>query len=221
MKIGIIVANEYEQKAFWDVFGIPVMRNLGNGTYDVAQWKLRDRFIYLILSGIGEIAAASATQYLIDTFAVDKVINYGVAGSLSEEHQERKVGIVTSVVHYDFDATFGTKYRVGEYQEQGLFLKPQENAIPTAYTKHLNHFICASADKLVGGGEPKRRLNREFGADICEMEAAGVLITCNRNRIPCTIIKAVSDGVDGDIEAFDNNVDKATKACVKLIAEFI
>ena len=26
---------------------------------------------------------------------------------------------------------------------------------------------CASGDKFVDGGEPKRRLHREYGADIC------------------------------------------------------
>lgn len=222
MRIGIIVATKTEQKAFIRAFGLPNIRNLGTGAYETAQWIIKNKYIYLVMSGVGEIAAASATQYLIDTFAVDKIINYGVAGSLSEEHQERKVGIVTGIIHYDFDITFGSHYKVGEYPRQGgVILKPQENAIPAAYTREFNHFICASADKLLGGGEPKRRLRRDFKADICEMEAAGIVLTCNRNHIPCTFIKAISDGVDGDVEAFDNNVNEASMACVRLIKKLI
>lgn len=221
MKIGVIVATETERKAFIRVFGLPNMSNLGTGAFEVAQWVLKDKYLYLIMSGVGEIAAASATQYLIDTFNVDKVINYGVAGSLSEEHQERKVGIVTGIIHYDFDVTFGSHYKVGEYPGQGITLKPRENAIPAAYTRSLNQFICASADKLLGGGEPKRRLRKLFNADICEMEAAGIVLTCNRNHIPCTFIKAISDGVDEDVEAFDNNVNEASRACARLIKQFI
>ena len=222
MTIGIVVATKYEKEAFLRAFGPPAMDNLGSGAYEIAQWILKgSKYLYLIMSGAGEIAAATATQYLIDNFTVDGVINYGVLGALSEEHTERKVGIVSSVVHYDFDISFGSHYKTGEYPKQGLFQKPLKNTIPPSFTQGLPQFVCASADKLVGGGEPKRKLRREYFADICDMEAAGVLITCNRNNMPCTLIKAVSDGVDGDIEAFDKHADSAADGCVRLIADYI
>lgn len=223
MRIGVIVATELEQKAFFEVFGPPpVVHCLKSGSFKVNSWVLEPgKTLHLILGGLGEIASASSTQYLIDQFRVDRIINYGVVGGLSEEHTERKVGIVTSVVHYDFGISFGSEYEVCEYPEQGIFLTPKAPAIPEEYTKDLNHFVCASADKIVGGGEPKRRLREQFGADICEMEAAGILITCNRNNIPCTLIKAISDGVDGDVEAFDNHASAAAKNCVELIAELV
>lgn len=222
MTIGIVVATKYEKEAFLRAFGPPAMDNLGSGAYEIAQWILKgSKYLYLIMSGAGEIAAATATQYLIDNFTVDGVINYGVVGALSEEHTERKVGIVSSVVHYDFDISFGSHYKTGEYPKQGLFQKPLKDTIPPSFTQGLPQFVCASADKLVGGGEPKRKLRREYFADICEMEAAGVLITCNRNNMPCTLIKAVSDGIDGDIEAFDKHADSAADGCVRLIADYI
>lgn len=222
MKIGIIVANDYERDAFVKVFGKPEMSNLGSGAYEIFQWKPKDdRFIYLIVSGLGEIASASATQHLIDLFDVDKIINYGVVGSLSEKYAERTVGIASRIVHYDFDISFGSDYRVGEYPGQGIFLHPNKEAIPISATVSLHKFTCASADKIVSGGEPKRRLRRQFGADICEMESAGIVLTCNRNKVPCTFIKAVSDGVDEDVEAFDNNVHEASEACAKLVKKLI
>lgn len=222
MKVGIIVATEKEQRAFYEVFGQPSLHKLGLYMFDIALWKLApDKYVYLILGGLGEIASASSTQYLIDTFDVDMVINYGVAGGLAEKHGARKVGIVTSVVHYGFDISFGSHYQVGEYPHQGIFLKPIKNAIPDSFTKDLDRFVCASADVIVAGGEPKRRLRRDFGADICEMEAAGVLITCNRNGTPCTLIKAISDGVEEDVEAFDLHVHAASKACVEVIANYL
>lgn len=223
MRIGIIVATELEREAFFEVFGSPSVTHISrSGSFEVSSWSLEPgKILHLILGGLGEIASASSTQYLIDQFRVDRIINYGVVGGLSEEHAERIVGIVDSVVHYDFDISFGSEYKVGEYPKQGVFLMPKAPAIPEEYTKELNHFVCASADKIVGGGEPKRRLREQFGADICEMEAAAILITCNRNNVPCTLIKAVSDGVDGDVEAFNNHASAAAKNCVELIAELI
>ena len=222
MKIGVIVATKREHKAFFEVFGQPTLPRLGINQFDVALWKLApNKYVYLILGGLGEIASASSTQYLIDTFDVDVVINYGVVGGLAEEHHARKVGIVEAVVHYGFDISFGSNYKVGEYPHQGVFLKPVRDAIPASFTKNLDRFVCASADIVVGGGEPKRKLREQFGADICEMEAAGILLTCNRNDIPCTLIKAISDGVDEDVEAFEQHVHAASRACVEIIANYI
>ena len=53
------------------------------------------------------------------------------------------------------------------------------------------------------------------------MEAAGVLFTCNRNNTPVTLIKAVSDGMDEDSDAFDCNVYRASLSCVKVIESFV
>ena len=222
MKIGIVVASKKEWRPFFEVFGSPDMHHVGLNSYDVSLWRINsEKFIYLIMSGIGEIAAASSTQYLIDNFNVDKIINYGVAGGLSEHQPALKLGIVEKVVHYGFDATFGSNYKVGEYPKIGLYHKPIQPAIPNSATQNLPRFVCASADIVVGGGEPKRRLHRKFGADICEMEAAGIVLTCNRNNIPCTLIKAISDGVDEDVEAFDQYVHDASRACIELLAKLI
>ena len=121
MKIGIIVASNKERKPFFEVFGSPDMHHVGLNAYEVSMWRINsEKFIYLILSGIGEIAAASSTQYLIDNFNVDKIINYGVAGGLSEHQPALKIGIVEKVVHYGFDATFGSDYKVGEYPKKGF-----------------------------------------------------------------------------------------------------
>lgn len=222
MKIGIVVATKTERKPFFEIFGQPDMCHLGLNSYDVSMWRLSsEKFVYLILSGLGEINAAISTQYLIDTFDVDKIINYGVVGGLSEQQPAMKIGIVQKIVHYGFDISFGSNYKVGEYPEIGIFHIPNHYAIPESATTDLPKFTCASADIIVGGGEPKRKLHQEFGADICEMEAAGIVITCNRNNIPCSFIKAISDGVDEDVEAFDQYVHDASKACAKLIAKLI
>ena len=222
MKIGIIVASKKEREPFFEVFGSPDMHHIGLNSYDVSLWRVNsERFIYLILSGVGEIAAAASTQYLIDNFGVDRVINYGVAGGLSEDRPALEIGIVEKVVHYGFDATPETNYKVGEYPKMGLYHTPLLPAIPDTATRDLPKYVCASADIVVPRGEPKRKLHREYNADICEMEAAGILFTCNRNKIPCTMIKAISDGVDDGLKDFNLYVHDASKACVRLVNKLI
>lgn len=224
MTIGIVVATKAELEPFIDLFGEPIFCFPNHSGYDVMKWEYgTEKPIYLILCGVGEIASASSTQYLIDHFSVDGIINYGVVGGLTAFHDAGKIGIVERVVHTDFDISLSGKHVVGEYlnSKTGPYIYPAKSFIPESLTEGIMKLTCASADKFVGAGEPKERLKREFGADICEMEAAGIIITCNRNNIPVTFIKAVSDGVDEDSEAFDNNVYRAAKSCVYLVASFI
>ncbi len=224
-KVGIVVATKAEKLPFIEVFGKP-SEVCSGAAYDVLIWKnLHHYEIYLIESSYGEIAAAAATQYLIDKFNVERIFNYGAVGGLHEEHPVHKVGVASKIVHYDFDLSADgeyPEYPVGRYPNQkGLFIMPAEEALPSIHKNRLPEFICASADKFVGAGEPKKKLRRDFNADICEMEAAAIVITCNRNGIPCSFIKAISDGVDEGGKAFDQNVAKAARACVEELARFL
>lgn len=222
--IGIIVATEKEKQAFLEVFGEPdYIYDDHEPGYKIYTWltPMGDRKIHLLCSSYGEIAAAAATQYLIDKCRVYYIINYGVAGGLHEDHTAHKVGVVKKVVHYGFDLS-ADGYPVGKYPNQeNLFISPEEEALPQEILADLPEFVCASADKFVGPGKPKQKLRRKFGADICEMEAAGIVITCNRNHVPCSLIKSVSDGVDEGGEAFERNVTSAAKVCVEVIARYI
>ena len=78
----------------------------------------------------------------------------------------------------------------------------------------LQRVVCASADKFVEGREAKSSLHERFGADICEMEAAAVVLTCNRALVPCLVIKTVSDGITGGAEQFSKEVDRSAELCL-------
>jgi adenosylhomocysteine nucleosidase len=80
---------------------------------------------------------------------------------------------------------------------------------------------CASADKFVGNREDKERLHRLYGADICEMESAAVLLTCLRGEVPCLMIKAVSDGLTGGGEEYYEALQKSAALCLAVTDRII
>lgn len=216
MMIGIIVASEKEQKPFVDFFKNALVGDQTD-VYEIIFFEIAGHKVCLALSGFGEIAAASCTQYLIDHFNVDKIINYGVVGSLAPCHEVNEIGFVRKIIHYDLDLTAGG-YAIGEYPKHGSqFLTPDKDAIPDLAGRGLKEFVCASGGKFVDGTEDKSRFRNAFGADICEMEAAGIVITCNRNKIPCSFIKSISDGADEGADAFEINVYEASRKCAELI----
>lgn len=214
--IGMIVAVEIE--AVLNKYGIPIEKLEFPG-YLVYQYKLGENNLFVIHSGAGEIAAAMTTQFLISQFKVSMIINFGVVGGLTSEMALARTCVVESVVHYEFDTSEADESEVGRYLEYPT------NYIPT--TKEfvdkaieieplLKKVVCASGDKFIATKEKKEELHNTFKADICEMEAAGVVLTCNKNKIPCLLIKTISDSITGGVKEFYSAVNESARICIEI-----
>lgn len=220
-KIGMIVAVEIN--AVLDKFGTRLTCREAAG-YQVLEYEMDNCRLIILSCGAGEIAAASGTQFLISEYRVDMVVNFGVVGGLTEAMTKTKACIVEKVVHYDFDTSAADDVEVGRYlQYPDIYIPADRTLLEKAVTLYprLPRVICASADKFVADPAQKQALNRRFGADICEMEAAGVLLTCNRNQIPCLLVKIVSDGITGGAEEFRQTFDEAAGMCLDIVLQLI
>ena len=213
-KIGMIVAVEMD--AVLSLYGKPAGVQPCGG-FTVSTYENGAYVIYVVNSGVGEIAAAAAAEMLIVGFGVDLIVNFGVVGGLTEDMTMARTVVVERVVHTDFDTSAWNGYEPGRYPDHpdrcigtdpGLVSKALEAA------PELVPVTCASADKFVAGAEKKRALQETYGADICEMEAAGIVLTANRAGIPCLLIKAVSDGITGGAEEFEREVLRSSKICL-------
>lgn len=174
--------------------------------------------LYIVNCGAGEIAAAAAAQLLISTFNVDMIMNFGVVGGLTPEMKVAKLCVVEKVVHYDFDTSQFSPFVKAQYAGYpSPYIPTDEKLLAAALTAEpeLKRVICASGDKFIASAENKRSLHEEYSADICEMEAAGIVLTCNRNNIPCLLIKAVSDAIDGGAEEFSREIDRCALICLE------
>mgnify|MGYP002934521608 CR=1 FL=1 len=58
-------------------------------------------------------------------------------------------------------------------------------------------------------------------AQICDMEAAGILLTANMSNTPALLIKAVSDGVTGGAEEYHNTLDSAAESCLDALEKYL
>ena len=80
----------------------------------------------------------------------------------------------------------------------------------------------ASGDVFVTNDDEKRRLAKDFGADICEMELAGIAIACERNNLPLFSVKVVSDKAgDGANVSFLSIVEKGVAGYEKILPEIL
>lgn len=219
--IGLLVAVEMD--AVLSRYGTP-QSMLETDGFEVYCYEGESYSICAVNAGAGELAAAAATQLLISAFHVDLVVNFGVVGGLTPEMAMARTVVVDSVVHYDFD--------VSDWQdvEPGRYLQYPAPAVPTtpelvekalAVAPELQRVRCASADKFVGDGAKKRALHERWGADICEMEAAGIVLTCHRAGAPCLLIQTVSDGIEGGAEEFNRELERSAGLCLAVADRII
>lgn len=220
-KIGMLVAVEMD--SVLSRYGSAAQRE-ERGGFQVLRYPMQGYTLFVVNSGIGELAAAAATQLLIDRYEVELVVNFGVVGGLTEEMAQSRTVIVEKLVHYDFDISGIDPVAPGQYPGYAdVFVPATPELVEKAVALHpeLRRVVCASADKFVDGREAKASLHERFGADICEMEAAGVALTCRRCGVPCLIIKTVSDGIDGGAEEFYAEVRRSSALCLEVADHII
>lgn len=221
MKIGMLVAVEMD--AVFQEFG-EKLEPVEMAGYEIYRYQMSGSELYVLSSGAGEIAAAAGTQLLITAFGVEMIVNFGVVGGLTEEMETLRTCVVERVVHYAFDTSELDRCEVGRYLDYpSIYLPASPELVEMALEAEpgLRKVTCASADRFVGKAEDKRALHQQFGADICEMEAAAVVLTCNRNRVPCLLLKAVSDSIHGGAEEFSKAITEASQVCLKVLCKVV
>lgn len=192
--------------------------------YNVRKYSTEKYNLYITHSGVGEIAAAAATQFLITQFSVDLIVNFGVVGGLTPEMSVAKTCIVESVVHYDIDTSTVDNCEIGRYLNYPSIYIPTTKTLVDLATEicpTLKRVVCASGDKFIADKEKKECMNNKFNADICEMEAAGIVLTSNRNKIPCLLIKTVSDSISGGESEFRKEINNSAEICLDITDKII
>jgi adenosylhomocysteine nucleosidase len=53
------------------------------------------------------------------------------------------------------------------------------------------------------------------------MEAAGIVLTCNKNQIPCLLIKTVSDSITGGVSEFKKSINESAKICIEITRKIL
>jgi len=224
MRIGMIVAIPEEIEALFTTFGSPAGKDIFPG-YEVMKYDVNGNQIFVTGSGAGEIAAASSTQLLITKYGVELIVNFGVVGGLTEDMKLQSTVVIEKLVHYDYDASpFMPELTPAQYPGfSDMYICADEKYLELALKTEpsLKKVTCASADKFIEDPLFKKKLNESYGAKICEMESAGILLTCKRNEVPALFIKAVSDSVDGDASMFGEMVHEAAKTCVNVLLNII
>jgi len=222
-KIGMVVAIVTELEAVFREFGEP-KETVYHGTMDVHLFEKDGVSLYVAHCGAGEIGAAAATELLISVYQAELIVNFGVVGGLTEDMSRQKSAVVTRVVHYAYDTSAYDGTKVGQYIElPDEYIPVTEKFVKFALERHpeLYPATIASADRFVASADEKRALHERFGADICDMESAGIALTAYRHAMPVILVKTVSDGITGGAEEFASESKRTAEMALRLAYELI
>lgn len=194
MKLAIICAMEEELEKIVEIFDSKCEKIKYNN-FIVYFFMYKQYEIYLTLSGIGKVNAASTTQYMIDKFAIDYVVNVGVAGSLSDKLQFGDIVVANELIQYDVDVTaFGLIK--GQIPRMNVYAFPTEcNIIKMKLNNKMKieYGTIVSGDTFVDNETLALELANNFNAIACEMEGASIAHVCFLNKIPVLVIRSISD----------------------------
>lgn len=192
--------------------------------------EISNKPVVAVRSGIGKVNAAACTQILVDKFAVDTVINTGIAGSLKPEINVGDIVLSTDALNHDMNVE-GFGYPRGQVPRMDVFAFPADEAlrrkakaICERYIKEISVYEgrVLSGDIFVSDIKVKEDLKNTFGGYCTEMEGAAVAQVAYLNNIKVLIIRAVSDNADNsaciDYSVFER---QAIANCVKLTLKLL
>lgn len=223
--IGLVIATKREfNTIFLPEYGLK-FKEVQTNPFVVYLVEIDDKRIYAILAGVGQTIASAATQHLIDKFNVSIILNYGVVGALVDNLGVKSTVLVDEILDYEYDTTPIEGEVLGWhkdiYPEQFLKADPKLIEMAQKVDPSLQKVVCASGNKFIVDINFKNELNEKFGAEICEMESAGIALAAHKNNVPVLYIKGVSDSRTGGADEFNNMILVSSAITYKLLLKIV
>ncbi len=150
--------------------------------------------------GWGKISAAATTQYAIDHFHPDLLVNLGTCGGLKGRIERGVILLVTRTIVYDIIEQMSDPEEAIAHYSTDLDLSWLPDPLP--YPIQPGLLISADRD-IVMTDIPD--LIQKYGVIAADWESGAIAWVAKRNGIRCLILRGVTDLVSASGgEAYDN-----------------
>ena len=204
MRIGIIGAMSVETDALKAQVENAVKETVSG--IEFVSGKLYGKDIVVAQCGIGKVFAALCAQTMIIRFGAEKIINTGVAGTLSDKLGILDIAVATEVVQHDMD-TSPLGDPVGLISGINIIKIPASLSLANDISSAAKALgvncvtgVIASGDQFINNAQKKAWIRSSFDAVACEMEGAAIGHVCYVNGVDFAIIRAISDNASGEAD---------------------
>jgi adenosylhomocysteine nucleosidase len=194
-----------------DVEAQAIARQLARATIStprLAIWEgaLENTPVVLVVSGVGKVAAALATQYLCDVYQPRFAITFGLAGATESDSKRGRLIVASGAAQHDMDArpltdargvipSFGKAIFSADMKLSRRLRHAAEQAVgdPKAVTSGL----ILTGDQIVTSRAVRDALLRDFPEGACfDMETAAIAQVADHNSLPWCGLRMTSDAAD-------------------------
>jgi adenosylhomocysteine nucleosidase len=210
MKVVVLISANCEWQAVKDILSPLEVHSTPLGEYfdlksDAGTRDTPTRFFH---SGWGKVSSAAATQYAIDRWQPDLLVNLGTCGGFEGRIQRGTVILVEKMIIYDileqmFEADESIAYYSTELDLSWLDASGQSSVVSEQWPFVRGLLVSGDRD-IVASDIPM--LVEKYGAVAADWESGAIAWTAKRNSVRCLILRGVTDLVGaGGGEAYSDN----------------
>ena len=173
--------------------------------------------------GWGKISAAATTQYVIDRFHPDLLVNLGTCGGFESRIARGTVILVTNTIVYDIIEQMSDPEDAIAYYSTEIDL----SWLPEPLPHPVQRGLLVSADRdILAADIPD--LVEKYGAIAADWESGAIAWVAKRNGVRCLILRGVTDLVSptggeayGNIGLFHENTMSMMKTLINQLPAWL
>ena len=179
--------------------------------------------VTLFHGGWGKISAAATTQYVIDHFQPDLLVNLGTCGGFADHIARGTIMLVSETIVYDIIEQMSDPDEAISHYSTELDL----SWLSTPYPHPVKRSLLISADRdIVASDIP--RLVEKYAAVAADWESGALAWVAKKNGVRCLILRGVTDLVSasggeayGNIAVFHENTKKVMKTLIGQLPDWL
>lgn len=173
--------------------------------------------------GWGKISAAATTQYAIDHWQPDLLVNLGTCGGFDGQISRGTILLVTKTIVYDIIEQMSDP--IGAISHYSTELDLDWLIVPPPHRVQSGLLVSGDRD-IVATDIPE--LIEKYKAKAADWESGSIAWTAKKNYIPCLILRGVTDLVStsggeayGNIEIFYENTRQIMNTLLEQFPDWV
>ncbi|MGW8224260.1 MAG: 5'-methylthioadenosine/S-adenosylhomocysteine nucleosidase family protein [Anaerolineales bacterium] len=173
--------------------------------------------------GWGKIAAAASTQYAIDRWRPELLVNLGTCGGFEGKIKRGEVLLVEKTLVYDIYEQMGDPGSHIDHYATKIDL----SWLNEPYPFQVRRGLLVSGDRDLAPDEIGD-LESKYGAIAGDWESGSISFVANRNHVPLLILRAVSDLVSeqggevyGDQGMFEEAAARVMEQLIRCLPQWL
>lgn len=212
----ILGAFDKEVKLLQDSLKNPQTIQFRGLTFMVGQ--LNGQAVVIAETGIGKANAAMTTALIIERFEPKQLIFTGIAGAIQEDLEPGDIVIADRTAYHDYFTVrsdlqpsrqtrnpITKELNPADFQgDTQLLAQAQKAASNVSFLKmcldcappKVVSGLVVTGDQFISSKKKVKQLRQDFKAAATEMEGATVAQVCFQLKVPCIVIRSMSDKAD-------------------------